>query len=252
MGGGFGQGGVASPYGAPPQGFGAGGASPPAPQPWAPQGQGAPGDYGGAPPHQAPPGYGAPPQGYGPPPGAYGGGPGYGTPGPGGYGGPPPQGYGPPPGGYGGAPGGPPPYGAPQGGYDPSGYAPAGGMVPAGGAALAPASQSSSNPRVRNPVMVTLLTYVTCGIYGIIAFYSMMSELKAYLNKEEIVPWHLFVPVLGLIILLAKLPGWVTEAKQRAGSRNPQSAGPIMYFLLAPYFFTKDMNEIWDPMGTSS
>lgn len=125
-------------------------------------------------------------------------------------------------------------------------------MVQAGSSALAPGAQSERKPHVRNPVMVTVLTYVTCGIYGIIAFYSMLSELKAYLNKEEIVPWHLFVPVLGLIILLGKLPGWVTEAKQRAGSRNQQSSGPILYFLLAPYFLTKDLNEVWDPMGTSS
>jgi hypothetical protein len=102
---------------------------------------------------------------------------------------------------------------------------------------------------IRNPILVTLLTPVTCFIYWIIALYSMMSELKAYLNKDEIVPWHMFVPVLNFIILLTKLPGWVTEAKQRAGSRNPQSAGPVMYFLLPTYFFTKDMNEVWDPTG---
>ena len=111
-------------------------------------------------------------------------------------------------------------------------------------------SQAGGKPVVRNPIMVTVLTFV-CFIYGLITFYQMMSELKAYLNKEEIVPWHLFVPILGLIVLLTKLPGWVTEAKQRAGSHNPQSAGPIMYFLLAPYFFTKDMNEVADPTGTS-
>ena len=84
---------------------------------------------------------------------------------------------------------------------------------------------SQGNARVRNPVMVTLLTYVTCGIYGIFAFYSMMSELKAYLNKEEIVPWHLFVPVLGLIILLAKLPGWVTEAEATRRIAQPAVGG---------------------------
>ena len=99
---------------------------------------------------------------------------------------------------------------------------------------------------------MTLLTFVTCGLYGMIAFYMMLSELKAYLNKEEIVPWHIFVPILSLIVLLGKLPGWVTEAKQRAGSRNQQSSGPVLYFLLGPYFVTKDMNEVWDPMGTAS
>jgi hypothetical protein len=122
---------------------------------------------------------------------------------------------------------------------------PAGALVPGGfGGAM-----GGARGQVRNPIVVTVLAMVTCGIYGIIAIYSMMSELKAYLNKEEIVPWHLFVPILGIIVMLAKLPGWVTEAKQRAGSRNPQSSGPVLYFLLFPYFFTKDMNDVWDPTG---
>ncbi len=100
--------------------------------------------------------------------------------------------------------------------------------------------------------MVTVLTTVTCGLYGIFTIYAMMSELKAYLNREEIVPWHIFVPILGIIVMLGKLPGWVTEAKQRAGSRNPQSSGALLYFLLFPYFFTKDMNDVWDPTGASA
>jgi hypothetical protein len=124
-------------------------------------------------------------------------------------------------------------------------------MVQAGGSALAPMPHAVSKPGVRSPMMVTVLTFVTCGLYGVITLYMMLSELKAYLNKEEIVPWHLFVPILGIIVLVGKLPDWVTEAKQRAGSRNQQSAGPIMYFLLAPYFVTKDLNEVWDPMGAS-
>ena len=124
-------------------------------------------------------------------------------------------------------------------------------MVQAGGAALAPMSGAGSKPNVRNPVMVTVLTFLTCGLYGAIMLYMMLSELRAYLNREEIVPWHIFVPILGIIVLLGKLPGWVTEAKQRAGSRNQQSSGPILYFLLYPYFVTKDLNEVWDPMGSS-
>jgi hypothetical protein len=125
-------------------------------------------------------------------------------------------------------------------------------MVQAGGSALTPVSQGGIKPGVRNPVLVTVLTFVTCGLYGAVTFYMMLSELRAYLNKEEIVPWHIFVPVLGLIVMLGKLPGWVTEAKQRAGSRNQQSAGPVLYFLLPTYFVTKDLNEVWDPMGAPS
>jgi hypothetical protein len=126
-------------------------------------------------------------------------------------------------------------------------------MVQQAGAALAPQGYAApgTKGKIRNPVMVTILCMVTCGLYGIFAIYAMMSELRAYLNKEEIVPWHIFVPILGIIVILGKCPGWVTEAKQRAGSRNPQSSGPILYFLLFPYFFTKDLNEVWDPTGAS-
>jgi hypothetical protein len=129
-------------------------------------------------------------------------------------------------------------------------------MMQAGGAALAPQGYAqpavAGKGKIRNPVMVTVLCMVTCGLYGIFTFYSMMSELRAFLNKQEIVPWHIFVPILGIIVMLGKLPGWVTEAKQRAGSRNPQSSGPVLYFLLFPFFFTKDMNDVWDPTGQSS
>jgi hypothetical protein len=123
-------------------------------------------------------------------------------------------------------------------------------MVPTPSGAMTPVSIPGAS-RVRNPIMVTLFSML-CFVYGLVTIYAMMNELKAYLNKEEIVPWHIFVPILGIIVMLTKLPGWVTEAKQRAGSRNQQSAGPIMYFLLFPYFFTKDMNDVWDPMGTAS
>jgi len=128
-------------------------------------------------------------------------------------------------------------------------------MVQAGGA-LAPGGYGqpaiAAKGPIRNPVMVTLLTFVTCGVYGIVAIYSMMSELRGYLNKQEIVPWQILVPVLNFIIVIGKLPDWVTEAKRRAGSRNPQSSGPILYFFLLPYFLTKDMNEVWDPTGVLS
>jgi hypothetical protein len=127
-------------------------------------------------------------------------------------------------------------------------------MMQAAGAALAPGGYggdaiTGTRGPVRNPIVVTLLTFVTCGLYWMITSYSMLSDLRTYLNKDEIVPWHVFVPILNLIVVLGKLPGWVTEAKQRAGSRNPQSSGALLYFLLFPYFFTKDMNDIWDPSG---
>jgi hypothetical protein len=149
-------------------------------------------------------------------------------------------------------------YGAAPGAYGaaPAGYGPAAGaMVAAGAGAMqgyAPPGQPvGTRGTMRNPVMTLVLGYVTCGIYAAFAVYSMLKELRNYLGKDEIVPWHIFIPFWNYVVFLAKLPNWVTEAKQRAGSRNPQSAGPVLYFFLGLYFLPKDLNEVWDPAGTS-
>jgi hypothetical protein len=230
------------PMGAPPGAFPTPGAMPP-----------------GAMPGQPPPGWGPPPgqqppPGWGPPPGQQ-----------------PPPGWGPPPGqqpppGWGAPPYGPPPdatlksqgaaqFGAPGApgmvgdSYSQQGVYPMqpgypGAMMPGMGA---PMGAVGVRGKMRNPIACLLLAFFTCGIYGLIAAWTMMNELKAYLGKPEIVPWHILIPVYNLIVLIVKLPAWVTEAKQRAGSRNPMSAGPLLYLLLGLYFLPKDLNEVWDP-----
>jgi hypothetical protein len=132
----------------------------------------------------------------------------------------------------------PSPYGQPPAGYGPPGAA--GGFAPAGYAA-----PFAARGKVRNPFIVLLLACVTCGIYGMVWSYKSLAELRAYLTKAEIVPWHILIPILNIVVLLFKLPDWVTEAKQRAGARNPKSAGALLYFLLGWYFITTDLNEIW-------
>jgi hypothetical protein len=137
-------------------------------------------------------------------------------------------------------------YGAPAMGAPGAYGPPPAAMVPAPAAAPAGfAAPFAVRGKVRNPFVVLALSCVTCGIYGMIWAYQSLAELKAYLNKDEIVPWHIFVPVLNLVVMLFKLPDWVTEAKQRAGARNPKSAGALLYFFLAWYFLTVDLNEIW-------
>jgi hypothetical protein len=121
-------------------------------------------------------------------------------------------------------------------------------MVHGGGAAVAPAGYASpfaARGKVRNPFIVLLLACVTCGVYGLVWSYKSLAELRTFLSKNEIVPWHILVPILNIVVLLFKLPDWVTEAKQRAGARNPKSAGALLYFLLGWYFITTDLNEVW-------
>jgi len=101
--------------------------------------------------------------------------------------------------------------------------------------------------QTRNPMMVLLLSMV-CFLYGIYQYYVMLGELKAFLNSDEINPIHAFIPVLN-ILLIFKLPGWVLEAKRRAGVPNPEVANVLFYFLFGMYFLPKDLNEVWNPTG---
>jgi hypothetical protein len=121
-------------------------------------------------------------------------------------------------------------------------YAPPGAMA-------APGGNPGFRGQTRNPVMVLILTYVTCGIYGLISLLSMLDELKQYTGKEEITPWHILIPYYNLYLILVKVPKWVGEAKQKAGARNGP-ANIILYFFISPFALAADLNEVWNPQGT--
>ena len=112
---------------------------------------------------------------------------------------------------------------------------------PMGGSATGPKG------KIRNPIVILLLAYCSCGIYPCFGLYMMFKELKEYLNTDQITPWFAFTP-LALLTLL-KLPDLIVEAKRRAGVANPQSAGLIMYLILGFYFIPKDLNEVWTGGG---
>ena len=102
--------------------------------------------------------------------------------------------------------------------------------------------------QTRNPVMVLLISFV-CAFYGLFQLWTMMNELKAYLNKDEIQAWHILIPYYNLYLLWIKVPKWIGEAKQKAGSANPQPAGFILYFLIPYYAMADDLNQVWNPRG---
>jgi hypothetical protein len=224
----------------------------PAALPWAAQ-QGYPGQGAPYAPQQAPPqGYGAP-TGYGAPADAQ---PQYqpqqGPPGWGGPAGAPgalpyaqPQ-YGVPPDAAG------PRHGAPaqegQGAYGQWGQQmPQGaGMMPyPGGPPMAAPGMHGPAGTVRNPIVVLVLCYVTCGIYALFWIWSSISELKAFRQKDDLNPIMFFIPILS-IIETWNLPPKVLEAKQLAGVPNAQTFHPIFYLFLSPYFLTADLNEAFE------
>jgi hypothetical protein len=102
--------------------------------------------------------------------------------------------------------------------------------------------------QTRNPVTILLISLL-CAPYALISLWGMLTELKNFLRNDSIQPWHLLIPYYNMYVLWVQVPKWVTEAKQRAGATNPQSAGFIMYFLVAPYALAGDLNEVWNPRG---
>jgi hypothetical protein len=107
-----------------------------------------------------------------------------------------------------------------------------------------PTSPHGPIGKTRNPVMVVVLTYVTCGLYGIIALLSMLGELKAFRQKDDINPILFLLPIISLLELI-KLPAKVLEAKRMAGVPNAQEPNVILYVLLGIYFIPADLNEVW-------
>ncbi len=190
-------------------------------------------DFGGPPP--------APPMDFGgpPPPAAA---PGLGAPDP--YGAPPPApAYGGPPPAFP-DPSGQAPYANPPAPFGQNGFAPQQAMVPAGQPA---AGMGGPKGQFRNPIMVLLIS-MFCFVYGLYQYYVMLGELKDYLQSDEINPIHAFIPILQLLLIF-KLPGWVLEAKQRAGIPNPEVTNILFYWFFGLYFLPKDLNEVWDPTG---
>ncbi len=96
----------------------------------------------------------------------------------------------------------------------------------------------------RNPLVVLLLSFATCGLYGIISLIGMLSELRAFRQKNDISILLFFIPIIQLIEIL-KLPEKVAEAQRMAGIQNPQVAHPVLYLFFGMYFFPADLNETW-------
>jgi hypothetical protein len=99
----------------------------------------------------------------------------------------------------------------------------------------------------RNPVMVLVIGMI-CFVYALIQAWSMLNELKAYRQKDDLNPIFFFIPILGLIEMW-KLPEKVLDAKRMAGIPNPQVVHPVGYLFLSLYFLPVDLNEIWQASG---
>ena len=154
------------------------------------------------------------------------------------------QGYGAP--GYG-APGyGNQPYGMQPGGY-PGGFpAPAGGLFSVG--------------EKREPGLVILFTFLTCGIYGIWWYHTYATEIKNALNRQDLNPTTdlllTFVTcgIWGIIAFYYNYPKLFVDMQRRVGlpPNDISTTTVLLGILFAPvsiYMIQSELNRIWSAAG---
>lgn len=109
----------------------------------------------------------------------------------------------------------------------------------------------------REPVMVLLLPFVTCGIYGMYWWYVTITEIKNALNRQDINPGMELV--LGIVTcgiyfvyLAYKYPQLLLEMQDRVGlPRNDISTISLLLsvfglYPVASFMIQTELNKIWD------
>ncbi len=95
------------------------------------------------------------------------------------------------------------------------------GYAGQGGQAYPPPPLTGFRGVVRSPVSVILLTVLTCGIYGLIWFYSIANELNALLGDEGATnPSYSLLGILCFVfsfILMSQVDAAVMEVDRRRG-----------------------------------
>ena len=148
-------------------------------------------------------------------------------------------------------------YGAP--GY---GNQPYGGMQPGGypGMPPAPASGLFSLGEKREPGMVILFTILTCGIYALWWYHTYATEVKNSLNRQDLSPGRdlllMFVTcgIWGIIAFYYNYPKLFVDMQRRVGLQPNDISGTtvLLGILFAPvsiYMIQSELNKIWTAGG---
>ncbi|HYE65565.1 MAG TPA: DUF4234 domain-containing protein [Pyrinomonadaceae bacterium] len=112
----------------------------------------------------------------------------------------------------------------------------------------------------RDPIMVLLFSFFTCGIYAIWWWYTIMTEIKNSLGREDINPTTDLVLALvtcGLygIYLFYKYPQIMLEMQDRVGlPRNDISALSLILAvfglgIVSVFMVQTELNKIWEAAG---
>ena len=115
---------------------------------------------------------------------------------------------------------------------------------------------------VRSPIMVIVYSMLTCNIYGIWWFYTILTELKNYTQDEEINPTTQIILMLVLsciwmFILPYKIGKWIVKAQKLAGlPEEDKSTTWLILSLLClnvfvTYMIQSELNKIWEAGGAA-
>jgi hypothetical protein len=132
--------------------------------------------------------------------------------------------------------------------YEPPGY-----MQPQGGSIMTTGEK-------RDPVMVLILSFLTCGIYAIYWTYKTGSEMKDALGRDDINPaldavLSIITCYLWFIYLAYKHPQLLLQLQERAGlPRNDITLVSLILAIvgLSPVSFfmiQSELNNVWDAAG---
>lgn len=112
----------------------------------------------------------------------------------------------------------------------------------------------------RDPIMVIVFTIITCGFYGIWWVFTMMTEVKNALAREDLNPGmellfaFISCGIYGIYAFYYKYPKLMVEMQQRLGMpvNDISTMTLILAFVFAPasFFMIQDqLNKIWQAAG---
>ena len=115
-----------------------------------------------------------------------------------------------------------------------------------------PAYQNGPSGKTRSPIGVFLLTLVTFGIYGLVWYYKVNTELKNFSPSIQVNPGlavlSLFVPVVSLVSIYNT--GKRVQQAQAAAGMQPTTS-PVIGLLLGwfiyghSFYYQDALNTVW-------
>ncbi len=113
---------------------------------------------------------------------------------------------------------------------------------------------------VRNPIMVIVYSMITCNIYGIWWYYTILTELKNFTGDEEINPttniiMMLVLPCIWGFLLPYKIGKWIAAAQRVAGLPEEDKSTTYLIMCLlclnvfALYMIQGELNKLWEAGG---